>query len=69
MEMCNYSFGPFQAQCYASTETIPANELSTDKIVLMGEELSQSLQGSIVTKEDEIALLWEQMKGQYSASK
>ena len=65
----NYTFGPFQILHCASTQTLPVQVQSTDKVALLGEELSQPLQGSVIPEEDEIALLKEQMKEQYSFSK
>ena len=63
--MCYYHFGDFWTHCYASTQTVPVHVMSTDKAAIRGEELSQTLLGSVTPKEDEVALLIEQ----YSASK
>ena len=71
--MCNYPFTHLKhitIHCsYNSPQTNRGSVLSTDKVAILGEEYSQTLQSSAMSHEDEIALLQEQMHEQYFASK
>ena len=52
-----------------SPQTMAGSVLSPDKLAIQGEELGQTLQSSVISHKDEIALLQEQMREQYSAGK
>ena len=61
------SIWPLQTHHCAVTQRTPIHILTEDKVALLSEELTP--QGIVIPKENEIALLEERTKGQYSPGK